>query len=107
MKDYNKNEESSYIIYVDANNLYGWAMFQKLPVDGFEWVEDLSIIDEDFIKNYDEDSDVGYIIEADIEYLKDLQSLHSDLPFLPERMNVNGCKKLVCDLYDKKNMLTT
>ena len=107
MKDYNKNEESSYIIYVDANNLCGWAMFQKLPVDGFEWVEDLSIIDKNFIKNYDEDSDVGYIIEADIEYQKDLQSLHSDLPFLPERMNVNGCKKLVCDLYDKKNLLTT
>ena len=40
MKDYNKNEESSYIIYVDANNLYGWTMLQKLPVDGFEWVED-------------------------------------------------------------------
>ena len=48
-------------------------------------------------------SDVGYIIKADIEYPKDLQSLHSDLPFLPERMNVNRCKKLVCNLYDKKN----
>ena len=106
LKYYDKNKESPNIVYVDANNLYGWAMLQKLPVDGFEWVEDLSVIDEDFIKNYDEDSDVGYIIEADIEYPKDLQSLHSDLPFLPERMNVNGCKKLICDLYDNKNMLT-
>ena len=78
-------------------------MLQKLPVDGFEWVEDLSVIDEDFIKNYDEDGDVGYIIEANIEYPKELQSLHSDLPFLPERINVNGCKKLLCDFYDKKN----
>ena len=60
-----------------------------------------AVIDEDFIiKNYDEDGDVGYIIEADIEYPKELQSLDSDLPFLPERMNVNGCKKLICDFYD-------
>ena len=103
MKDYDENKESSYIIYVDYNNLYGEAISQKLPVDGFEWVENLSTINEDFIKNYDEDSDVGYIIKADIEYQKKLQSLHSDLPFLPERMNVNGCKKLIYNLYDKKN----
>ena len=90
MKKYNKNRESEFIIYVDANNLYGLAMIQKLPVDGFEWVEDLSIIDEDFIKNYDDDSNVRYIIEAEIEYPKNLQSLHSDLPFLPERMKVNS-----------------
>ena len=98
MKDYDKNKESSYITFVDANNLYEWAMLQKLPVDGFEWVEDLSVIDEDF----EEDSDVGYIIEADIEYPKDLQSLQNYLPLLPKRMNANGCKKLVCNLYDKK-----
>ena len=79
-------------------------MLQKLPVDCFEWVEELSVIDKDFIKKYDEDSDVGYIIEVDIEYPRDLQSLHSDLPFLPERMNVNGCKKLICNLHDKKNV---
>ena len=102
MKNYDKNKESLYLIYVDANNLYGWAMPKKLPVDGFEWVEDLSVIDEDFIKNYDEDSDVGYIIEVDIEHPKELQSLHSDLPFLPERMYINQCKKLVCNLCDKK-----
>ena len=92
-------------MYMDYNNLYSEAMSQKLPVDGFEWVEDMSTIDEDFIKNYDEDSDVGYIIKADTEYPKELHSLHSDLPFLPERMNVNGCKKLMCSLYDKKTML--
>ena len=70
MKYYDKDKELFYIINVDANNLYGWAMLQKVPVDDFEWVEDVSVIDEDFIKNYDEDSDVGYIIEADIEYPK-------------------------------------
>ena len=46
-------------MYVDANNLYGWAMSQKLPVDGFKWVHDLSIFTEEFIKNYDEESDIG------------------------------------------------
>ena len=74
-----------------------------MPVDGFEWVEDLSKIDEDFIKNYDEDSNVGYFIKADIEYPKELYNKHSDLPFLPERMKVNKCKKLVCNLHDKKD----
>ena len=68
MKDYDKNKESSYIMYTDYNNLDGEGMSQKLPVDGFKWVEDLSVIGEDFIKNYDENSDVGYIIKADIKY---------------------------------------
>ena len=77
-------------------------MSEKLLVDGFEWVEDLSKIDEDFIKNYVEDSNVSYFIKADIEYSKELHNKHSDLPFLPERMKVNKCKKLVCNLYDKK-----
>ena len=58
---------------------------------------------EEFIKNYDEDSDKGYIIEVDVKYLKHLNDLHSDLPFLPERMKIGKCKKLVCNLYDKKN----
>ena len=95
MKIYDKNNESSCIIYMDANNLYGYAMSKKLPVDGFEWVEALSVIDEDFIKNCDEDSNVRYFIEADIEYPKELHTLHSDLPFLPEKMEVNKCKKLI------------
>ena len=50
-KNYNKNIESSYIEYLDANNLYGWEMSQKLPVNGFRWVEDLSQFNEDFIKS--------------------------------------------------------
>ena len=106
MKIYDKNKESLYIIYMDTNNLYGYAMSKKLPVNGFECVEDISVIDEDFIKNYDEYSDVGYFIEADVEYPKELHTLHSDLPFLPERMEVNKCKKLIFNLHDKKIMLT-
>ena len=56
MKNYNKNIESSNIEYLDANNLYGWALSQKLPVNGFKWVkqEELSNFNEDFINNYDE-----------------------------------------------------
>ena len=70
MKNYNKNIESSNLAYLDANNLYGWAMSQKLPVDGFEWVEDLFQFKEDFKKNYDENSDKGDILEVDVEYPK-------------------------------------
>ena len=76
-------------------------MSEPLPVDGFEWMEDLSKIDEDFIKNYDNDSDKGYILDVNVEYPKNIHDLHSDLPFLPEKMKVNKCNKLVCNLYDK------
>ena len=58
---------------------------------------------EDFIKNYDEDSNKGYIFEADVEYPKNLHDLHGDLPFLTERMKINKCNTLVCNLYDKNN----
>ena len=54
MKNYDKITASSYLMYLDAKNLYGWKMYQKLPVDGFEWVEELSQFKEDVIKNYDE-----------------------------------------------------
>ena len=102
MKNYDKNKESSYIQYLDANNLYGWAMSQKLPVNNFKWVEDVSRINEEFIKNYNENSSKGYILEVDVKYPKKLHDLHSDLPFLPKRMKIDKCKKLVCDLRDKK-----
>ena len=68
MKNYDKNKESSYIQYLDANNLYGWAMSQKLPVNGFKWLKNTLKIDDKFIKNYDEDSDKGYIFEVDVKY---------------------------------------
>ena len=52
------------------------------------------------VRNYDEGSDKGYILEVDVGYLKDLYDLHSDLPFLPERLKINKCNKVVCTLYD-------
>ena len=60
MKKYDKNRESTFLVYDDANNLYGWSICIKLPVDGFKWVDDLSMFTEDFIKNYNENSDIGY-----------------------------------------------
>ena len=100
MKNYDENEESSYIQYLDVNNLYGWAICQKLPVNGFKWVN--NEINEEFIKNYDENSDKGYILEIDVKYPRKLHDLHSDLPFLPKRMKIDKCKKLVCNLLHKK-----
>ena len=73
-------------------------MSQRLPVGDFKWIEedDISKLDKQFIKNYDENSDKGYILEVDVEYPKNLQKLHSDLPFLPERMKISKCAKLCC-----------
>ena len=76
------------------NNLYGWAMSKKLPANGFKWLDN-DKINEEFIKNYNENDKRGYILEV------------NDLPYLPERMEINKCKKLVCNLYDEKNMLYT
>ena len=67
LKNHDKNIESSYIEYLDANNLYGWAMSKKLPVRGFKWLDNLSMFTEEFIKSYDEDSDKGYILGVDVE----------------------------------------
>ena len=102
MENYNENKESSYIQYLDANNLYGWTKSQKLPKNNFKWVEDTSRINEEFIKNYNENSKKGYILEVDVKYPNKLQDLHSDLPFVPKRMKIDKCKKLVCNLHDKK-----
>ena len=101
MKNYDESKESSYIQYLDANNLYGWAMSQKLPVNSFKLLEDTSEINEEFIKNYDENNDKGYILEVDVKYPKKLHDIHSDLPFLPKRMKIYKCKKLVCNLLNE------
>ena len=103
MKNYHKNKQSSFLIYDDANNLYGYAMCKKLQVNEFKWVDDIPIFTEEFIKIYDEDSDMGYNVEVDVEQPRNLRKLHSDLPFLPERTKINKCTKLVCNVQDKEN----
>ena len=92
MKSYNNNEESSHIQYLDANNLYGWAMSKKLPVNGFKWINNNEtaepnakhVINEEFIERYNENDNKGYIFEVGVKYPKRLHQLHSDLPFLSE-----------------------
>ena len=80
MKDYDKSKESSYLKYWDVNNLYGWAMSQKLPVNDFEWIKDTSQFNEDFIKSYNEESNKGYFLEVNVQYHERLHELYNDLP---------------------------
>ena len=67
MQNYDNTKDSSYSMYLDANNLYGWAMSEKLPIDSFKWEQDLSMFTLDFIKNYIENSDIGYLFYADTD----------------------------------------
>ena len=101
MKNYNKDDISSYLMYLDTNNLYGWAMSQKWPVNGFKWAKYLSKFNETFIRNYDENSDIGYFLEVDINYSKKIFNLHKYLPFFPERKKVNKVQKFICSIEDK------
>ena len=90
MKDYDKNKESSYIQYWDKNNLYGWEMSQELTANNFEWIKNTFQFNEDFIKNYNEESYEGYFLEVDSQYPENLNNLHNDLSFLPRRMKIEN-----------------
>ena len=107
MKNYDKIIELSYLAYFDTNNLYGWAMSQKLPVNGFKWVEKSRLsrfwrLNERFIKSYNENKCIGYFFEVDLHYLKEIFKRHKYLPFLTERKDANKCEKLICIIEDKK-----
>ena len=105
MKEYDQSKESSYIQYLDANNLYGAAMSEKLPMNGMKWVSDILGIDKRFVKSYNKNSSKGYILEVDVDYPSKLHKLHSDMLFLPERIKIDKTKKFVCNLHDKKKYL--
>ena len=94
MKDYDKHKESSYLKYLDVNNFYRWAMSQKLPVNDFEWVEDIFEFDESFTKSYNEESHEGYFFEFDIKYPGNFHNLHN-----------NYVNKLVANLHNKNEYL--
>ena len=80
MKNYDKSKQPSYIQYLDANNLYGAAMSEKLPINGFKWVNDISGINKKFVKSYDKkNSDKGYILEVGVDYPSKLHKLYSDM----------------------------
>ena len=105
------NEESSYIQYLDANNLYGWAMSKKLPVNGFKWIDNNetaerttkpSSLERSYLEHSTKNVMIKVIFLKLMLNIKKKHELHSDLPFLSERMEVNKCKKLVCNLFNKK-----
>ena len=105
VKNYDKRIDSSYLMYLDANNLYGWKMSKELPVNGFKWENDLSKFNENFIKSYNENRNVGYFLEVDIEFPKQWWSSHKDLPFLQEGRQLEKVQKLVCNIEGRENIL--
>ena len=96
---FNPNEDTTYLQYLDANNLYGWVMSQPRPTGGFKWVD----VNPNEIPELATRIDKGYLLEVDVSYPKELHNQHNDLPFMCERMESNGVKKLVPNLRDKKN----
>ena len=103
MEDYDKNKEPSYLQYWDLNNLYGWAILEKLLINNFEWMKDTSQFNEDFIKNYNEKSDEVYFLEVDAQHFEILHEIHDDLPFLAERMKIEKVEQFVANLHDKSD----
>ena len=96
---FNPKSESSYLQYLDMNNLYGWAMSQPLPAGGLKWVD----VNPNEISELATRTEKGYLLEVDVSYPKELHNPHNDLPFMCERMEINGVEKLVPNLRDKKN----
>ena len=96
---FNPNEDTTYLQYLDANNLYGWAMSQPLPAGGFKWVD----VNPNEISELATRTDKDYVLEVDVSYPKELHNQHNDLPFMCERMEINRVEKLVPNLRDKKN----
>jgi len=100
LKNFNPNEESKFIQYLDANNLYGWAMSQPLPVSNFEWMNENELENR---KEFSDQEGKGRILEVDLEYPKELHDLHNEYPLAPERVVVNKVEKLIPTFWDKKN----
>ena len=108
MKNYNPEKKSKFIQYLDANNLYGWAMSQNLPTHGFKWMKDITVEKVDKILDKTNNSmsnngKKGYIFEVDLEYPEHLWETHNDYPLAPEKMIVNGVEKLICHFKPRKN----
>ena len=95
---FNPKAESRFLQYLDANNLYGWAMSHSLPASGFRWVSTYPNEVGELAGR-----DKGYMLEVDVKYPKELHNSPNDLPFMCERMKINGDEKLVPNLYDKRN----
>ena len=104
MKDFNKMEPSKYLMYVDANNLYGWAMSEKLPIHSFKWMSNKEIenlFNNRIVQVWEK---TPCILEVDLEYPEELHDLHNDYPLCPERVECDkGVKKLIPNLRNKNN----
>ena len=92
METYDRSQPTKYLIYLDANNLYGWAMAQPLPTGDFEWMEPEAIED---VLRYPDDHEYGAMVECDLEYPHDLHNAHNDYPLAPENVEINKVRKLV------------
>ena len=104
MKDFNKKEASKYLMYVDANNLYGAAMSEKLPVHSFKWMTNKEIenlFNNQIVQVWEK---TPCILEVDLIYPKELHDAHNDYPLCPERVECDrGVKKLIPNLRHKNN----
>ena len=108
MKDYDPEKPSKFIQYLDANNLYGWAMSQSLPTGGFKWMSNITKekvmeILEKTNSSMNNTGKRGYIFEVDLEYPEELWELHNDYPLAPEKIKVNGVEKLISHFKPRKN----
>lgn len=104
LHDYDPNKKSNYIIYLDVNNLYGYAMSQYIPYKNFEWKEDIKSFN---LMNIEPDAEIGYILEVDLEYSESLHDYHNDLPFCAENKRNENMKytKLIADFTHKTNYI--
>ena len=120
MKSYDPKQESKHIIYLDANNLYGYAMSKFLPTSGFKWIDPKKF----HLNKYTSNSLKGCVLEVDLEYTKELWELHNDYPLVPDKIEIKretlsdyqlkfddlynipigNVKKLVLNFFDKKRM---
>ncbi|XP_076278023.1 uncharacterized protein LOC143207955 [Lasioglossum baleicum] len=101
LSTHDSSKPSTYLMYFDVNNLYGWAMSQPLPHRDFRWVED---IDNFNIESIPIDSPVGYILEVDLEYPREIHDAHADLPFCPshDAATSSSQRKLLATLRNKE-----
>ena len=105
MKNYDPDNEIKSINYLDANNLYGWAMCEPLPVGNFKMYDNNLNEKIKQLENWKSCNRKGYIIEVDLEYPKELHDLHNSYPLAPEKIKVDKVSKLIPTLYDKKNYI--
>ena len=99
---FNLKENTSFIQYLDLVNLYGWVMSQPLATGGFKWVVNMSRFTPDEIAKLE---NKGYLLEVDVRYLEELHDLHNELPFMCEKIKINGVEKLVPNLNNKKYVI--